>query len=121
MFEQIMSTTTILSPQFNQAVNSLLSDIFLLVATGVATLAGMGIRYWISKLKIGIVKTIAEKLVAFAEQKFGIDNEAKRQYVAAELSKRFPRISADEIEHILEAAVVALKNAQSKPKGEIKQ
>ena len=107
----LTSTVTIVSPALSSALDTTLKDLLNLIAIGVMTLTGMGIRLWISNMKSGLTKMVALKLVSYAEQKF-IDNAEKQKYVADELSKRFPRIASAEIQHILEAAVVELKNAQ---------
>ncbi len=104
----LISTAAILSPSFNQALNNTLTDVLELVLIGVATLLGLALKAWISNMKNGIVRAVASTLVAYAEQKI-VSNDDRQAYVAGQLSAKFPRLSREEIKHIIEEAVIQLK------------
>lgn len=109
MLDVITSTATIVNPEITGAVNSLLQtgiQAALLALVGAVT---WGVKLGINTMKSGWKRTVAERLVKFAAQRF-TPNEEKRAYVAAKLHERFPRITQEEIEHLLEEAVVNLKN-----------
>jgi hypothetical protein len=111
MFEVIASTGMILSPEFTSALHGLFVSLFQVVVLGLMTLLGLGLKLWIGNMKNGIQKMIATRLVSYAEQKF-VDNAERQKFVAEALSKKFPRLAADEIALLLEEGVVALKKAR---------
>lgn len=115
MTEVITSTLTIVNPGINSAVNELLTNglkaVTLLLVTGVT----YGINYWIKSLKSSWQKAIAARAVAYAQQKI-TGNEEKRQVAAAKIHAKIPRISAQDIEDLLEEAVVNLKAGLKPPK-----
>ena len=54
---------------------------------------------------IGNAKQLAE-LVGYANQKLDDkSNEEKYKYAADEISKKFPRLDSQEVEHMIESAV----------------
>lgn len=109
MFDTIASTGTLVNPAINSAFNQLLSDVLQLALLGLTTLAAIGIKKWKDSLNSGWKKALAERGVKYAEQRF-LDNTAKRAEVAKLLSSKFPRISAEEIDHLLEEAVWNMKS-----------
>lgn len=111
MFDSIVSSGTILTPEFTQALQGFFVSLFQVIALGLMTLAGLGLKMWITKMKSGLQRTIATRLVSYAEQKF-VDNADRQKFVADSLSKKFPRLPSEEIQIILEAAVVELKKAR---------
>jgi len=108
MFDVLASTASILNPQVNEAIHTLLMDTLNLVLLAVVGIAGSAINKWRMSMKSSWKQTVASRLVAYAEQKLQ-DNAARRQYVAAQLAQIFPRIQPDEIDHLLEEAVLNLK------------
>ena len=108
MLDVIASTATIVNPEVTGAVNEFL-------VTGIragllALVAGLtwAVKLGLDSMKSSWKKTIAERLVKFAFQRI-TPNEEKRAFVADKLHKKFPRLSAEEIEQLLEEAVVNLK------------
>lgn len=109
MLDVITSTATIINPEVTGAVNQ-----FLVTGIQAALLALVGGLTWgvklgLNSMKSGWKRTVAQRLVKFAAQRI-VPNEDKRAYVATKLHKQFPRISEEEIEHLLEEAVVNFKN-----------
>lgn len=104
----ITSTTTILNPAVNSAISNVLSDLLQLALLLLTTGVGWGVKVWLNSMKSSWKQALAFRLVAYAEQKL-TGNPEKLKYVAEQLSKKFPRISADEINHLIEEAVVNLK------------
>lgn len=109
MFEVIGSSATVLNPQFNSALNGLLSDALQLVLLGVASLAALALNKWKASLNSGWKQALADRAVKWAEQKF-VDNDEKQKNAAAFLSERLKgRVAPAEIEHLLEEAVFNMK------------
>jgi len=108
MFDVLTSTAGVMTPEVNGALNNLL--LTGIHAGMLALVAGLtwGVKLGINSMKSGWKRTIAERLVKFAYQRIA-PNEEKRKYVAVKLHEKFPRISEEEIEHLLEEAVVNLK------------
>lgn len=112
MIEVITSTATIVNPELNGAINQLL--VTGLHAALLALVGGLtwGVKLGLNSMKSSWKRTIAERLVKFAFQRIE-PNEEKRAYVAGKLHEKFPRISKEEVEHLLEEAVVNLKQGIS--------
>ncbi len=108
MLDVIRSTATIVNPEVTGAVNQLL--VTGIQAALLALVAGLtwGVKLGLNSMKSSWKRTIAERLVKFAFQRIQ-PNEEKRAYVATKLHEKFPRISQEEIEQLLEEAVVNLK------------
>ncbi len=103
MLDQLMT------PQMNVSVHNLLSDILQTVFIGVATAAGVGIKIWINSMNSSWKKTLATRLVKYAEQKIEGDTQ-KQQWVADQLSQKLKgRISSEEVQHLIEEAFVNMK------------
>ena len=104
----LASTATIVSPQITQQIGTVLNDVvqlaLLLLVSGIGWLVKLGINHMGSTWK----QSVAKRLVAYASQKIDA-NDAKVGYVAAQMHEKFPRMSQDEIHHLLEEAVVGLK------------
>ena len=98
-----------MTPEIQAQLHSLL----LTVLTGVVTIVGILIRNLINaqiaNIKNEGQKAMAQRLVAYAEQKLS-NNVEKNSYVANQLSSKFPELSKDEIQHLLEEAVVSLQS-----------
>lgn len=100
-------------PQIHTAI----VNIAMGIATIVATLAGRAIvaagKYFVTKTKTehnALYGAIAQRLVAFVEQKMaGASDIEKAQYVADAIKKKFPELPSEEVNHILEAAVITFK------------
>lgn len=107
MFDTIASSGTILNPAvtsgIHDAILTILQTLIIAVSGGVAWL----VKLAISRLKFDWQKAIAARVVAFAEMKL-IGSAEKRQYVAAKLHEKFPRLTEEEISHLLEEAVLNL-------------
>jgi hypothetical protein len=104
MLDIISSTSTIISPQVTQSIHNTLTDLLQLVLLGVTTLAGLAIRTWLASMNSGWKKSVAIRLVKFAEQRLA-SNKEKLDYVALKLHEHFPRLSEEEIHQLLEEAV----------------
>lgn len=104
MFDLIASSGTILTPQLTATVHDAIVSVFSLALTGLVTAAGVGIKLWINSMQSGWKRALAERLVKYAEQKY-LNNDEKLQYVSQKMSEHFPRLSQEEIHHLLEAAV----------------
>jgi len=114
VFEVLASTATILNPQVDAAVHDLLLNALNVVLMAAVAIAGSAINNWRMSLKSGWKQTLATRLVSYAEQKIE-GNEARRLYVANQLSAKFPRLQPDEIDHLLEEAVLNLKIQTTQP------
>jgi len=92
-------------------IQAQLHSLLLTVLTGVVTILGFLIRNLITaqidKIKNESQKAMAERLVAYAEQKLS-DAAGKNTYVANAISTKFPELSAQEVQHLIEQAVLAL-------------
>lgn len=118
MYDVISSTATLLNPQFNNAFNTLLHDALQLVLLGLSTLAAAGIAKWKASLNSKWKQAIAERAVKFVEQKF-VDNAEKQKQAAEVISSHFPRMSVEEIQHLMEEAVFNMKTQQAAPVAQI--
>lgn len=97
-----------LTPDIQAQLHSLL----LTVATGVVTVLGFLIRNLIAaqidKIKSQNQQAMAKRLVAYAEQKVS-GSIQKNTFVANEIAAKFPELSADEVQHLIEQAVVSIQ------------
>jgi hypothetical protein len=110
MFDIVTTTATILNPQVNSAVNSIFKSLF--EGLTLACVAGItyGIKLGISTIKNSLIRSFANRAVAFAAQRLtNLSDEAKRQAVAAKIHEKFPRLDEEEVNHFLEEAYVSLK------------
>lgn len=57
-----------------------------------------------------VKKMVAERLVSYAEQTITTTDSDKAAYVASKLKEQFPSLNQDEVAHLLEAAVLQVKN-----------
>lgn len=108
MLDVIASTATIMNPEVNGAVNQLLTTGIQAALLALVAGATWAVKLGVNSMKSGWKRTVAQRLVKFAAQRI-TPNQDKRAYVAAKLHKQFPRISEEEIEHLLEEAVVNFK------------
>lgn len=111
MLDIVTSTATIAA---HPVIASTIHDGLLAGATGalagLALGAGWLMRIVGSKLRFDWERGIARRLVAWAETKFEGSAE-KRAQVAAALHAKFPILSTDEIDHLIEEAVSDLNSA----------
>ena len=108
MFNVITSTQTIVNPQITTAVNNLFTVGFEAVTLLMVAGLTYGIKLGLSLIHNSIIRSFAERAVAFAENRI-VGDEPKRQAVAEKISKAFPRLSQAEVDHFLEEAVTNLK------------
>lgn len=108
MLEVAQSTSTVVDTQVATAVSQLMSLGLQAVLLALTTAITWGVKLGLNSMKSAWKRTIAARLVRFAQQRI-TPNEEKRKYVAVKLHERFPKISEEEIEHLLEEAVVNLK------------
>ena len=108
MNELLVSTATIVNEGVTHAVNDLLGS--ALKAVTLLAVSGLtyGIKLWVNSMKSSWKRQLAFRAVAFAQQRI-TGNEEKRKAAAAKIHQRLPRISEDEINDLLEEAVVTLK------------
>lgn len=96
-------------------IQAQLHTLLLTVLTGIVAILAAVIRNFINakinNMQGDTQKAIAQRVVAYAEQKL-TDNVEKNQYVANTLSAKFPELTPTEIQHLLEEAVM---NLQSQP------
>jgi hypothetical protein len=104
----LLSTATIVNPQITQQIGNVLNDILqlalLCLISGIGWLVKLGISHMGSAWK----QAMAKRLVAYASQQID-SNTDKINYVAMQMHEKFPRISQEEIHHLIEEAVVGLK------------
>lgn len=108
MLEILQSTATIVSPAFNQSFNTALSDLIQLAVLGLIGVSSVALKAWIGQMKYDWQKSIALKLVAYAEQKL-LTNDDKLTYVKSKLKEALPRLSDQDIDHLVESSVLQLK------------
>jgi hypothetical protein len=108
MFSIFTSTATIVNPQLNAAVSSVLSDLLQVVLLGVVSLIGWAVKIWLNSMNSSWKKTVAMRLVSYAEQKI-VGNDEKIKYVSQKINEHFPRLGQEEVQHLIEEAVVQLK------------
>lgn len=93
-------------------IQSQLHSLLLTVATGVVTVLGFLIRNLIAaqidKIKSQSQQAMAKRLVAYAEQKIS-GSIQKNSFVANAISAKFPELSSDEVQHLIEQAVVSIQ------------
>ncbi len=114
----LASTSTIVNPQLTQSIHDLVSSLAQLAVLAVSTGIGWLIKLAISRLKYDWEKKLATRVVAYAEMKIEGGPE-KRAFVAQKLHEKFPRLSAEEIDHMLEEAVLTIKSVESPTKVEV--
>jgi hypothetical protein len=89
-----------------------LHELLLTVLTGVVTVLGFLVRNLISaqidKIKSQSQQAMAKRLVAYAEQKIS-GSIQKNTFAANAISAKFPELSADEVQHLIEQAVVSIQ------------
>lgn len=110
MFDIVTTTATIINPQVNSAVNSVFKSLF--EALTLATMAGItyGIKLGISTIKNSLIRSFANRAVAFAAQRLSsLSDEAKRLSVAEKIHEKFPRLDEEEVDHFLEEAYINLQ------------
>ena len=102
------ATTTALDPQIANTISELMGLGLQAALLTLTTAMAWGVRIGLASMKSEWKRTLAARLVRFAEQRIEPTDE-RREYVAEKLHKQFPKISKEEIEHLLEEAVVNLK------------
>lgn len=115
MFDIIRSTATILSPEVTTAVHDLLLNVLQLVSLLVVSSIGLLVKKYINSLNSAWKQKLAYRFVAFAEQRLTANDE-KLNYAKGKLKEFFPRLSNEEIEHLVEESVSSLR-ASTKPVG----
>lgn len=108
MLSLFTSSGTVVTPQLTDAIHNTLSDLLQLILLAVSTGAGLLIKRYLNSMGTGLKRTIATRLVKFAEQRL-VGNDQKLNYVTQELSKALPRLSTEEIHHLAEEAVYNLQ------------
>lgn len=108
MLDVIASTSTIVNPQLTSGVHDVLYSLLQLAAIGLTTGATWAIKLWINSMNSGWKQTIAARLVKYAQQRIPSNGE-KLRYVSEKLHDHFPRLSVEEISHLLEESVSDLK------------
>ena len=108
MNEVIVSTASAISPEIAGAVNDFLRTALQAVMLFAVSGATWAIRIWLKSMHSGWKRTVAERLVSFAQQRIPTNSD-KFDYVAKQLHRQFPRLSEDEYAHLIEEAVVNLK------------
>lgn len=101
-------------PSVHAAIAELIVAALGAVLTAVATLAGMLIKTKLHAADSSWKQKLAYRFVCYAENKV-IGDKEKQEYVADQLHTMFPSISVDEVEHLIEEAVVQLTSVQSSP------
>lgn len=114
MFDLIGSTATIVNSQFTGAFHNTVLSLMQLGLLALVAGANWALKMWLESMHSGWKRAIAERAVKYAEQKF-LDNTEKQKQAAALISSHFPRISQDEVQHLLEEAVVNLKAQMEQP------
>lgn len=104
MFEILGSSDTIINPQITAAVHDFLFNAIQLAILTILPAIGYGVKLWISSMKTGWKKAFAERMVKVAQQTITGDG-AKFTFVSDKISEHFPRLSQDEIQHLIEEAV----------------
>lgn len=107
MFEILQSTQVIISPEVNQAIHDVLYNGLQLLVLLITTAIGYAVKLAISQLKYKWQQDMALKLVRFAEQKY-VDNTEKLNYVKSQIKTTFPRLTDEDVEHLVEASVAQL-------------
>jgi hypothetical protein len=114
MLDVLASSGTVVNSQVTAAIHNTLLDVLGLLLNVLVAGGIWAMKTWLASMKSDWKRALAERLVKYAEQKIG-DNEEKRQWVASQISAKFPRISQDEVNHLLEEAVVNLRAQTSAP------
>jgi hypothetical protein len=112
MLEILTSTATIINPQVNQTVHDTLLSLLQFALLGLSAAVSYGVKLWINSMQSSWKKAIAERLVKYAEQKIA-PNDEKLAYVAQKMHDHFPRLSEEEIHHLLEEAVANLGSSDT--------
>lgn len=103
------STQAILSPEFTQQLHTSLVDLLNLALLALTSFAAMGIKLWMNSMNSGWKKVVAERAVKYVEQKLTDGSSQDKFNQAAKiLSDHFPRISQEEVAHLIEASVLDL-------------
>jgi hypothetical protein len=116
MFNVLASSSTIVNPAVTEGVHNILADVLQFGLLALTTAATWAVKLGINHLNSGWKQAVAYRLVAFAENRIPTDPE-KLAYVSKSLSAHFPRLSADEIQHLIEEAVYNLKQGTQGPQG----
>lgn len=115
MFDSILSTGAVVSPQVAGSVHTLLTDLLQTVLLLLVSGASWGVKLWINSMHSAWKQALAERFVKYAEQKIADDTE-KQKWVADQLSAKLKgKVSSDEINHLIEEAVVNLKAQLNAP------
>jgi hypothetical protein len=103
------------NPQVMAAFQKLLTDGVEIVAA-LLGLVLMKAATAVKNSNLNIVqKMVAERLVSYAEQTITTADSDKAAYVAAQLKAKFPSLNEEEVAHLLEAAVLQVKNTVAQP------
>ncbi len=116
MLNVLTSTATIVNPAVTEGVHNILTDVLQFGLLALTTAATWAVKLGINHLGSSWKQAVAYRLVAFAENRIPTSPE-KLAYASKKLSSHFPRLSADEIQHLIEEAVYNLKSgiAQGQP------
>lgn len=115
MFEVIASSQQVVNAQVTSSLHEAISSLLDLVVIAVSGGAAWLIKLGISKLRFEWQKGIANRVVSYAEMKL-VGSQEKREYAAKRIHEKFPRLSEDEINHLLEEAVLNLQKGLETPK-----
>lgn len=114
MFDVITSTATIVSPQVNTAINHILGSLLELILAGLGTIAIAALQSFRKSQQSWWKKAIAERAVKFVQQRY-FENDEKQKEASKLISQHFPRISEQEVAHLMEEAVVNMKMQIANP------
>jgi len=119
--EVLQSTGAVMgSTSLGIAIDNILAQLLQLVFLLLATGTSYGVKLWINHMQSGWKKTVVERFVKYAEDKFIAEaGSAKYEWVSKAVSNHFPRLSQDEVAHLISEAVINLKAQLDAPKGAV--
>lgn len=100
-----------ISPEVAKVVHDLSVAALSILVPALTGLIGWAVKLGIDRIKNGLVKSGARRIVRFVAQRMdGQPNDAKLELAAGRLSEKFPYLSKEEVQQFIEEAVVDLKN-----------
>lgn len=111
MLSVLTSSATLVSPQINQLYQQTLSNLLQLVLLLASSGIGWAAKMWISHQHNVVTKFVADQAVKYVEQTLGSKSNEEKYAAAAEvMSQRFPKLSQDEVKHLIESSVFDLQS-----------
>lgn len=104
----LSGTGVIFTPEITQAVHNVLYDLLQLALLAIAAGVSYAVKLCINHLGDGWKARLASRAVKYAEQKF-VTNPERLQEAVSVLKTYLPRLSEDEINHLIEEAVANLQ------------